>query len=129
MAESQQPPLIPVEVISSGSRSESDAGRRNDSRPLTPFHPVAAAVLLFFDNLWSLPEWTGLLLILTIPLAFISVFVPTFFLQRKSSGDPLGKAFWKAFLLGAVAAVPLSVTGTPVGVALLAWAGIQKLRR
>lgn len=129
MAESQQPPLIPVEVVSSGSRAGSDPGRRNDTRPLTPFHPVAAAVLLFFDNLWSLPEWMGLLLILTIPLAFISVFVPTFFLQRKSNGDSFGIAFGKAFLLGAVAAVPLSVTGTPVGVALLAWAGIQKLRR
>ena len=31
----------------------------------------------------------------------------------------------KALFLGIVAAVPFSVTGTPIGIALLAWAGIR----
>jgi hypothetical protein len=32
-----------------------------------------------------------------------------------------------AALLGALAAVPTSITGTPVGLALLAWTGLGKL--
>ena len=32
-------------------------------------------------------------------------------------------------VLGLVAAVPTSLTGTPVGMALLAWAGVDRWRR
>jgi hypothetical protein len=39
----------------------------------------------------------------------------------------VGRAFLFALLLGIVAAVPTSITGTPVGLALLAWTGINKL--
>lgn len=129
MAESPTPPLIPVEVIPPGSRSAPRAETPPDARPLTPFHPAAAALLIFFDNLWNFEEWFILTWIFTVPLAFISVFIPTLILQRMSRRDPWLTAFGKAFFLGMVAAIPTSLTGTPVGMALLAWAGIERLRK
>jgi len=39
----------------------------------------------------------------------------------------LGAAFGYSFLLAIVAAVPTSLLGTPVGLALLAWTGISRL--
>ena len=88
-----------------------------------PFHPLAATLLIVIDNLWMLEEWTVLALIFTIPLSFLTVFAPTLWIQRHKQGDGWGKAILKALFLGVVAAVPFSVTGTPVGLALLAWAG------
>jgi hypothetical protein len=38
-------------------------------------------------------------------------------------------ALAKALVLGLVAAIPTSLTGTPVGMALLAWAGVDRWRR
>ena len=90
-----------------------------------PFHPLSATLLIIIDNLWMLEEWTLITLIFTIPLSFLSVFVPVYWIQRGKQGDSRGMALAKAFLLGLVAAVPFSITGTPVGLALLAWAGLK----
>ena len=90
-----------------------------------PFHPLAAALLLVIDNLWNFADWAVIDWIFTIPLSFITVFVPTLLIQHRKQGDGWGKAIAKAVFLGVVAAVPFSVTGTPVGLALLAWAGLK----
>ena len=91
-----------------------------------PIHPLAAALLVFVDNLWMLAEWNAVMWFLTIPLSFLSVFVPTLFLQRCLHRDGWGKALGKGLLLGVLAGAPTSVTGTPVGIALLTWAGIMR---
>ncbi|MGH2361981.1 MAG: hypothetical protein ACRDGM_15760, partial [bacterium] len=93
-----------------------------------PIHPLASTLLLCVDNLWNLADWAGAW-ILTVPLSFLSVAVPTAWIQRKMHGDGWGRALVKGFLLGVVAAVPSSITGTPVGIALLAWAGMDRASR
>jgi hypothetical protein len=91
-----------------------------------PFHPLASTLLLIVDNLWNLADWAAAAWILTVPLSFLSVFVPAVGIQRKLHGDSWIRAFLKGLFLGVVAAVPTSVTGTPIGIALLAWAGMDR---
>ena len=105
------PPTIPAPAAPPASRA--------------PFHPLSATLLILFDNLWMLEEWTLIALPITVPLSFLSVFVPVYWIQRRKQGDRRGVALAKALFLGVVAAVPFSVTGTPVGLALLAWAGLK----
>jgi hypothetical protein len=63
----------------------------------------------------------------TIPAAFVSVFVPTYFLHRRGLGQSRARALGWAALLGVIAAVPFSVGGTAIGAGLLAWLGITRL--
>jgi hypothetical protein len=91
--------------------------------------PAAAAFLLVVDNLWMLPEFVVATWWLTIPLSFVSVFGTTFFIQRVLGRNPVPVALAKALFFGLIAAVPFSVTGTPVGLAFLAWAGVKRLGR
>lgn len=87
--------------------------------------PLASLALIVIDNLWLIPEFLVLGWPFTIPLCFLTVFSTTFVVQRRAAGDRRRVAFAKALVMGAVAAVPTSLTGTPVGLALLAWAGIR----
>jgi len=109
-----------------------EAGPAHEPPPLggksgqVPFHPSAAALLVVVDNLWALEDWLILTWILTIPLSFLSVAVPTYWLQRRFRQDTRRIALLKALFFGVVAAVPTSVTGTPIGLALLAWAGVRR---
>ncbi len=64
----------------------------------------------------------------TIPLCFLSVFFPTFLIQRRLSRNSWGVALAKALFFAVVAAIPMSITGTPVGLAFLAWAGVKRFR-
>lgn len=92
-----------------------------------PIHALSALLLLGVDNLWNLADWTVVSWVLTIPAAFLTVAVPTFFLQKLLQRDRTGRALGWSVLLGAIAAVPFSVSGTLVGSALLAWLGIHAL--
>ncbi|MBA4148885.1 MAG: hypothetical protein H0X66_12285 [Verrucomicrobia bacterium] len=113
-----QPP-----VIRTGKAEEKAEG----GVPPSPIHPLAAVMLLVIDNLWNLADWAALLWTITIPLSFLSVFVPTFLVQRFLKNDAVGRALALAVVLGVLAAVPTSITGTPAGLALLAWAGLNRL--
>lgn len=127
---SEKPPqIVEVEVLppEDGPRASDHAAPSHSASGHAPFHPLAATLLLLVDNLWNLADWAVMDWIITIPLSFLTVFLPTFSIQRRKSGDSLGKAFLKALFLGVVAAVPTSITGTPIGLLLLAWAGINKL--
>lgn len=93
-----------------------------------PIHPVAAAALVFVDNLWMLADWNAVTWWLTIPLSFGSVSLTTVLFQRFLHRDSWGKAAGKGLLLGVLAGVPTSITGTPVGLALLTWAGILRAK-
>ena len=92
-----------------------------------PIHALSALILVAVDNLWNLAEWAVVDWIFTIPLSFVTVFVPVFLLQKHLKKDSNGRALAFAMLLGALAAIPTSITGTPVGLGLLAWTGLRKV--
>jgi hypothetical protein len=92
-----------------------------------PVHPLAALLLIGVDNLWNLADWAVIDWVITIPLSFITVFGPSLLIQRLVRRNPWGRAALLALLLGALAAVPTSITGTPAGVAFLAWSGLNRL--
>ncbi len=92
-----------------------------------PIHALSALILLAVDNLWNLADWMVIDWIFTIPLSFVTVAVPVFLIQKFLKKDSVGRALAFAALLGALAAVPTSITGTPVGLGLLAWSGVGKL--
>ena len=120
----EKPPVIDVEVVPEEPR----AGAQRAPRPGgAPVHPLAAILLIAVDNLWMLEEWAVVTWLVTIPLSFVSVAMPTFFIQKLVNKDRFARAFGLSLLLGTIAAVPTSVTGTPVGLALLAWAGLDRL--
>jgi hypothetical protein len=93
----------------------------------SPVHPLAATLLLVVDNLWNFGEWSVVSWVVTVPLGFLTVFFPTLVIQRYVKKDRFRRAFALALVLGAVAAIPTSITGTPVGLGLLAWSGLDKL--
>jgi hypothetical protein len=95
---------------------------------LPPVHPLSALLLLVVDNLWNLGDWAIFAWVIIIPLSFMSVFFPGLFLQRYANHDSWGKSIGKALMLGVLAAVPTSIAGTPIGVAFLAWAGLDRWR-
>jgi hypothetical protein len=93
----------------------------------SPVHPLAAMLLLVVDNLWNFGEWSVVSWMVTVPLAFLTVFLPTMVIQSYVKKDRFRRAFALAIVLGIVAAIPTSITGTPVGIGLLAWSGLDKL--
>lgn len=103
------------------------SGNRTGHRGGPPIHAASAALLVAVDNLWNLADWAVLTWLITIPSSFMTVAVPVFWIQRRLKGDPRARALAFAVLLGAIAAVPTSVTGTPAGLALLAWTGVSRL--
>lgn len=126
VGEGNQEASIPVNPDGTYSvpRSAGEIGGGKSGQ--VPYHPSASALLVVVDNLWALEDWLILTWILTIPLSFLSVFIPTYWLQRHFRRDSRLTALWKALLFGFIAGVPTSITGTPIGLALLAWAGIKR---
>jgi hypothetical protein len=53
--------------------------------------------------------------------------VPTDLIQRHLKNDSKGRALTFATILAVLAAIPTPITGTPVGLGLLAWTGLGKL--
>jgi hypothetical protein len=92
-----------------------------------PIHPLSALLLVAVDSLWAVFEFAPPLWIVAIPACFAAVFVPTYLIQKHLKQDSPGKALAFATLLGVLAAVPTPITGTPVGLGLLAWTGLGKL--
>jgi len=124
---------VDVEVVSEPPRAtRPSAGPYPGASPRgsidgPPVHPLAALLLLVVDNLWTLPEFLVIDWAITIPLCFITVLIPSLLIQKLLKRQRLGAAFGYSFLLAIVAAVPTSLLGTPVGLALLAWTGISRL--
>ena len=137
------PPQIPVEVLppgDSGPRgsltteagnpgSRGGGSHRDPVSPTTPFHPAAAGLMILIDSLWGIPEFAVVSWPVTVIGCFLSVFIPSYLIQRRSHRDAPGTAALKALFLASVAAVPLPVMGTSIGLALLAWFGIKHPRR
>jgi hypothetical protein len=120
--------VVPDNAVRSPLSAPAVDGNAHERRSVgPPVHPLAALLLLVVDNLWLLPEFLGISWAVTIPLCFITMLVPAFLIQKLLKQQRLGAAFGYALLLALVAAVPMSLLGTPVGAAMLAWFGISRL--
>jgi len=124
LVDTPPPRTIEVEVVPEPPGSASDEPRRPAGPPV---HPLAALWLVVIDNLWNIPEFAVVDLPVTVPLSFLSVMVPAFVIQKLLKKQSTGRSLGYALLLGVLAAVPFSVTGTPVGLAILAWTGLSAL--
>jgi hypothetical protein len=92
-----------------------------------PIHGLSALILVAVDSLWAIFDWAPPIWILAIPFCFLAVFVPTFLVQKHLKRDSNGRALTFAIILAILAAIPTPITGTPVGLGLLAWTGLGKL--
>jgi hypothetical protein len=103
---------------------------KDNSRPVhdpAPIHSLSALILVAVDSLWAIfdllpPTW-----LLAIPGCFLAVFIPTYLIQKNLKNDSTGRALTFATLLAVLAAIPTPITGTPVGLGLLAWTGLGRL--
>jgi len=95
--------------------------------PASPIHPLSALVTVLLDNLFDLPELAGPeFWFFTIPIVGGLCFVATTLVQRYLAKDEWGPAVAKGLVMGIVAGVPFSVTGTAAGGVFLAWAGMHE---
>ena len=115
---------VPLEVLPPLITRPAPAARPADGPPI---HALSALVLVAVDSLWALFEWLPPVWIVAIPACFGAVFVPTFLIQRHLKNDSKGRALTFATILAVLAAIPTPITGTPVGLGLLAWTGLGKL--
>jgi hypothetical protein len=118
MTEAQRSNVVPAQ--------HQAAPPAKERQPL--IHPLSAVLLIAIDNLWLLADWAALLWIVTIPVSFLAVFLPSYFIQKFVKGDATGRSLAVAMFLGVVAAVPTSVTGTTVGTVALGFAGLRLFR-
>jgi len=127
----QEPKIVDVEVVVEPplQKHPSTVRQQPSSRSLAgpPIHPLSALLLMVIDNLWTLPEFLVVDWVITIPLCFLTVLVPTLMIQKLIKKQTFGAAFVYSVLLAVIAAVPTSLLGTPIGAAMLAWFGISRL--
>jgi hypothetical protein len=92
-----------------------------------PIHALSALILVAVDSLWAVFDWLPPVWVVAIPACFAAVFIPTYLIQRHLKNDSNGRALTFATILGVLAGIPTPVTGTPVGLGLLAWTGLGRL--
>jgi hypothetical protein len=126
----QEPKIVDVEVVNQPPLPNGSAPVHRERGGVfegPPVHPLAALLLVVVDNLWLMPEFFVIDWIITVPLCFITVLIPTLMIQKILKRQRFTHAFGYSLLLAIIAAVPTSLLGTPVGAAMLAWFGISKL--
>ena len=116
--------LAPVEVLPPVDPAPAQPVAAADGPPI---HSLSALILVAVDSLWAIFDWVPPVWIVAIPACFAAVFVPTYLIQRHLKNDAKGRALAFATILAVLAAIPTPVTGTPVGLGLLAWTGLGKL--
>ena len=95
--------------------------------PPAPIHPLAALTTVVLDNIFGIFEFIDpLALLLTSLTVGVLGGVTTMLVQRYLAKDEWGPAVAKGLVMGIIAGVPFPVTGTAVGVPLLAWAGLHE---
>jgi len=118
--------VVPIEVLPSVVASAAPVAESSDGQPI---HALSALILVAVDSLWAVFDWVPPVWIVAIPGCFAAVFVPTFLIQRHLKHDSKARALTFATILAVLAAIPTPVTGTPVGLGLLAWTGLGKIFR
>ena len=116
--------LVPVEVLPPLAQPPAPPVAPAEGPPI---HSLSALILVAVDSLWAVFDWLPPVWIVAIPGCFAAVFVPTYLIQRNLKNDSKGRALTFATILAVLAAIPTPVTGTPVGLGLLAWTGLGKL--
>jgi len=95
--------------------------------PAPPIHPMAALVTLVLDNVFSVVEIVDPFMLLLTSLGVgVLGFVSTTLTQRFMAHDGWGPSVAKGLVMGIIAGVPYSVTGTAIGAPLLVWAGAHE---
>ena len=115
---------VPLEVVPPEPARASAEPSRFEGPPI---HALSALVLVAVDSLWAVFEWAPPIWIAAIPACFLAVALPVFLIQKNLKRDSTARALTFATLLGVLAAIPLPIAGTPVGLGLLAWTGLGKL--
>jgi hypothetical protein len=92
-----------------------------------PIHALSALVLVAVDSLWAVFDFVPPIWLVAIPGCFMACFVPVYLIQRHLRNDTPHRALAIATLLAVLAAIPTPISGTPIGVGLLAWTGLGKL--
>ena len=91
-----------------------------------PIHPLAALTTIVLDNVFGMIELVpGAVAVTSFVVGGIG-FLTTTLIQRHLAKDEWGAAVAKGLVMGVLAGVPYQVTGTAVGIPLLAWAGASK---
>ena len=117
-----QAQAVPIEVL-----PPAPPAAANPPSDRAPIHALSALLLVAVDSLWAVFDWAPPIWIVAIPFCFAAVFVPTYLIQRNLKHDSRARALTFAMILGVLAGIPLPITGTPVGLGLLAWTGLGKL--
>lgn len=95
--------------------------------PASPVHPLAALATILLDNVFGAVEIADPLLILLTGLTVGVVNTVTVTLvQHFLAKDEWGASVAKGMVMGVIAGVPFSVSGTAAGGLLLAWAGLHQ---
>lgn len=95
--------------------------------PPAPIHPLAALATIVLDNVFGVFEILDpLALVLTSLGVGVLGTVTTMLLQRYLAKDGWGASVAKGLVMGIIAGVPFQVTGTAIGIPLLAWAGLHE---
>jgi hypothetical protein len=98
--------------------------------PPAPIHPLSALATIVLDNVFGVFEIIDpFALILTSVTVGVVGTVTTMLVQRYLAKDSWGASVAKGLVMGIFAGVPFQVTGTAVGIPLLAWAGLHELVR
>lgn len=115
---------VPLEVLPPLLAQPAPSAAPSDGPPI---HALSALILVAVDSLWIPGEFLMPVWIVAIPACFAAVFIPTFLIQRHLKNDSKGRALTFATVLAVLAAIPTPITGTPVGLGLLAWTGLGRL--
>ena len=117
-----QAKIVPLEVLPPLKSAAAQAPSEG-----APIHALSALILVAVDSLWAIFDFAPPIWIVAIPFCFAATFIPSFLIQRHLKKDSSGRALTFATVLAVLAAIPTPITGTPIGVGLLAWTGFGKL--
>jgi hypothetical protein len=95
--------------------------------PPAPIHPLAALATIVLDNVFGVFEIVDplALLVTSISVGALGT-VTTMLVQHYLAKDNWGASVAKGLVMGIIAGVPFQVTGTAIGIPLLAWAGLHE---
>lgn len=113
---------IEVEVLPPETKQDS----HSRPEPGAPIHALSAIILIAIDSLWAIFDFVPAVWIVAIPFCFAGCFIPVYLVQRHLKNDSQLRAMTFACILAILAAIPTPITGTPIGMALLAWTGVGR---